>query len=101
MKLPYVLVGASVLIFAMPALAETPSKDPGASGYSPGDQMHDKGSLKGDPGASGYAPGHEMQEHRSLKGDPGASGYSPGDQAKDKNSDKSSSGSAPGTKEEY
>ena len=26
--------------------------EPGASGYSPGDQMHDKGSVKGHPGAS-------------------------------------------------
>jgi hypothetical protein len=33
--------------------------EPGASGYSPGDRMHDKGGVPGHPGASGYAPGHK------------------------------------------
>jgi len=33
--------------------------EPGASGYSPGDQTHDKGAAKGSPDASGYAPGHK------------------------------------------
>ncbi len=33
--------------------------EPGASGYSPGDQMHDKGPAKGSPGAARYAPGHK------------------------------------------
>ena len=33
--------------------------EPDASGYSPGDQMHDKGPAKASPGASGYAPGHK------------------------------------------
>ena len=44
----------------------------------PGDQMQDKGSVKGSPGASGYAPGHEMQKKGSVKGTEGASGYAPG-----------------------
>jgi hypothetical protein len=52
----------------------------GVSEKTPGDQMQDKGSLKGSPGASGYSPGHEMQKKGSLKGtkSEGASGYAPG-----------------------
>jgi hypothetical protein len=50
----------------------------GASEKTPGDQMQDKGSVKGSPGASGYAPGHEMQKKGSVKGTEGASGYAPG-----------------------
>ena len=50
----------------------------GASEKSPGDQMQDKGSVKGSPGASGYAPGQEMKKKGSVKGTEGASGYAPG-----------------------
>jgi hypothetical protein len=50
----------------------------GVSEKTPGDQMQDKGSVKGSPGASGYAPGHLMQEKGSQKGTTGASGYAPG-----------------------
>ncbi len=55
----------------------------GVSEKTPGDQMQDKGSLKGSPGASGYSPGHEMQKRGSLKGTKGegASGYAPGHSA--------------------
>jgi hypothetical protein len=55
----------------------------GASEKTPGDQMQDKGSLKGSPGASGYSPGHEMQKKGSLKGTKreGAAGYAPGHSA--------------------
>jgi len=45
---------------------------------TPGDQMQDKGSVKGSSGASGYSPGHEMQKKGSVKGTEGASGYAPG-----------------------
>ena len=45
---------------------------------APGQEMQEKGSVKGSPGASGYAPGHEMQEKGSVKGTTGASGYAPG-----------------------
>jgi hypothetical protein len=50
----------------------------GVSEKTPGDQMQDKGSVKGSPGASGYAPGQLMQEKGSKKGATGASGYAPG-----------------------
>ncbi|MBX9934777.1 MAG: hypothetical protein K2Y56_25240 [Methylobacterium sp.] len=33
----------------------------GAKSNAPGQQMQDKGSLKGSPGASGYAPGQEKK----------------------------------------
>jgi hypothetical protein len=68
------VVGA---LFAGTALANAA----GVSEKTPGDQMQDKGSLKGSPGASGYSPGHEMQKRDSLKGSTkgeGASGYAPG-----------------------
>ena len=44
----------------------------------PGQQMQDKGSVKGTTGASGYAPGQQMQNKGSVKGTTGASGYAPG-----------------------
>ena len=58
----------------------------GAAGYAqnstpektPGQQMQDKGSVKGSPGASCYAPGQLMQKKGSVKGTAGASGYAPG-----------------------
>ena len=53
---------------------------------TPGDQMQDKGSVKGSPGASGYAPGHLMQEKGSVKGTTGASGYAPGQSSGSKTS---------------
>jgi hypothetical protein len=65
------IVGA---LFAGTALANAA----GVSEKTPGDQMQDKGSLKGSPGASGYSPGHEMQRKGSLKRTKGASGYAPG-----------------------
>ncbi len=65
------VVGA---MFAGTALANAQ----GASEKTPGDQMQDKGSVKGSPGASGYAPGQEMQKKGSVKGTEGASGYAPG-----------------------
>jgi hypothetical protein len=45
---------------------------------APGQEMQEKGSVKGEPGASGYAPGQQMQEKGSVKGTTGASGYAPG-----------------------
>jgi Spy/CpxP family protein refolding chaperone len=57
-----ILIGSSALGYAA---------EPGASGYSPGDKMHDSG--KGSRGASKYAPGH------AQKGTRGASENSPGD----------------------
>ena len=50
---------------------------PGASEYTPGDAMHDKG-LKGKGGASQYAPGHNQ------KSPGGASELSPGDRMNDR-----------------
>jgi hypothetical protein len=65
------IVGA---LFAGTALANAQ----GVPEKTPGDQMQDKGSVKGSPGASGYSPGHEMQKKGSVKGTSGASGYAPG-----------------------
>lgn len=45
---------------------------------APGQQMREKGSVKGTIGASGYAPGQQMQKKGSVKGTTGASGYAPG-----------------------
>ena len=51
-----------------------------AQDRAPGQQMQDKGSVRGQPGASGYAPGQKMQDKGSKAGQPGASGYAPGQQ---------------------
>ena len=69
------LVAAGVLLIGSCAsgLAQSSAQE-----KTPGDQMQDKGSVKGSPGASGYAPGHMMQEKGSVKGTTGASGYAPG-----------------------
>jgi hypothetical protein len=50
----------------------------GVSDKAPGQEMQEKGSVKGSPGASGYSPGHEMLKKGSKKGTQGASGYAPG-----------------------
>ncbi|MGN6308814.1 MAG: hypothetical protein ACTHNN_04580 [Xanthobacteraceae bacterium] len=63
-------IAVSSLIVAVPALAQQKT--------APGQQMQDKGSVKGTTGASGYAPGQKMQDKGSVKGTTGASGYAPG-----------------------
>ena len=45
---------------------------------APGQQMQEKGSVRGTNGASGYAPGQQMQRKGSVRGTTGASGYAPG-----------------------
>jgi hypothetical protein len=45
---------------------------------APGQQMHDKASVKGTNGASDYAAGQKMQDKGPVKGSTGASGYAPG-----------------------
>jgi hypothetical protein len=40
------------------------SKGPGASEYSPGDRMHDKGTVGRSKGASEYSPGDRMNDKR-------------------------------------
>lgn len=63
-------IAVSSLMCAVPALAQQKT--------APGQQMQDKGSVKGTTGASGYAPGQKMQDKGSVKGTTGASGYAPG-----------------------
>jgi hypothetical protein len=70
--------GATLLVIGALVCGTTGAYAAGASEKSPGDQMQDKGSVKGSPGASGYAPGHQMQQKGSVKGTTGASGYAPG-----------------------
>ena len=71
-------LGTTMLVVGVMFAATTLANAQGASERTPGDRMHDKGSVKGSPGASGYAPGQEMQKKGSVKGTEGASGYSPG-----------------------
>ena len=80
---PLIVTGA--VLFAASAFAQTSTtKSPGASSYSPGHEMQDKGPKKGSPGASGYAPGHEMKQKGARSGSPGASGYAPGHEMQQK-----------------
>jgi hypothetical protein len=62
--------------FTASAMAANDSNN--AQNKAPGQQMQDKGSVKGTTGASGYAPGQKMQDKGSVKGTTGASGYAPG-----------------------
>ncbi len=73
MKLAVIALSAAALIASSPAVFAQ-----GASGKAPGQEMQDRGSVKGSPGASGYAPGHVMQRKGSKLGTTGASGYAPG-----------------------
>jgi hypothetical protein len=73
MKLTTIALSAAALIAFTPAVFAQ-----GASNKAPGQEMQEKGSVKGSPGASGYAPGQEMHQKGSKKGTEGASGYAPG-----------------------
>ena len=73
MKLAIVALSAAALIASAPAVFAQAS-----SGKAPGQEMQEKGSVKGSQGASGYAPGQEMHAKGSKNGSPGASGYAPG-----------------------
>jgi len=75
MKFSVLALGLAVgAASAVPAWAQQPT--------APGQQMQDKGSVKGSPGAAGYAPGQQMRDKGSVKGTTGASGYAPGHQDK-------------------
>ena len=55
-KLLSIAAAAALLVTASEAAnAQSPTRE-----KTPGDQMQDKGSVKGSAGASGYAPGHLM-----------------------------------------
>ena len=73
MKFAVIALSAAALVASTPAVLAQ-----GSSTKAPGQEMQQKGSVKGSPGASGYAPGQEMQAKGSKKGEPGASGYAPG-----------------------
>ncbi len=73
MKLSVIALSMAAIFASVPA-----AFGQGASGKAPGQEMQERGSVKGSPGASGYAPGQEMQNKGSVKGTKGASGYAPG-----------------------
>jgi len=72
-KLTIIALSATTLVAATPVVFAQ-----GASSKAPGQEMQQKGSVKGSPGASGYAPGQKMHAKGSVKGTHGASGYAPG-----------------------
>ena len=72
MKTTLIALSMATIIASAPA-----AFGQGASGKAPGQEMQERGSVKGSPGASGYAPGQEMQSKGSVKGTKGASGYAP------------------------
>jgi Spy/CpxP family protein refolding chaperone len=63
MKLATSLIVAGALV-----AGTTLASAQGASNKAPGQEMQEKGPVKGSPGASGYAPGHEMQKKGFCKG---------------------------------
>jgi hypothetical protein len=78
------IIGLSSACYAEPKGASgTPGATRGASEFSPGDQMKDKGTTG--RGASEFAPGDRMRDAGGpKKGARGASEFSPGDQMNDK-----------------
>jgi hypothetical protein len=89
------LIAATVLMVASTACgyAQTkgttsPSSSRGASEFSPGDQMRDRGGpTRGSRGASEFSPGDRMRDQgttgRGTTGR-GASEFSPGDRMNDR-----------------
>jgi hypothetical protein len=73
MKLAIIALSTAAFVASAPTVFAQ-----GSSGKAPGQEMQEKGSVKGSPGASGYAPGQEMHAKGSKNGSPGASGYAPG-----------------------
>jgi hypothetical protein len=69
---------AFALAVSSAALARGGPGGHGASGFAPGQQFHEFGSVSGYPGASGYAPGHLKK--LNGRGTYGASTYAPGHQ---------------------
>ncbi len=59
MNKPVVAISAAALLLgsASFALAQRTGSEP-----SPGQQMHENGSVQGHPGASGYAPDHDRDD---------------------------------------
>ena len=81
MKLTVVALSAAALIASAPSVFAQ-----GSSAKAPGQEMQEKGSVKGTSGASGYAPGQEMHAKGSKRGTEGASGYAPGQTSGSSNS---------------
>jgi hypothetical protein len=88
MKLTVIALSAAALIASAPAAFAQ-----GSSGKAPGQEMQEKGSVKGTSGASGYAPGQEMHAKGSKRGTEGASGYAPGQTSGSSNSGMTGPGS--------
>jgi hypothetical protein len=87
------LLAATVLMVASTACgyaqtkgtATSPGSSRGASEYSPGDQMRDRGGpTQGSRGASEYSPGDQMKDRSKSTTGRGASEFSPGDRMNDK-----------------
>ena len=68
------------LLVAMSTTASYAQTKKGASEYTPGDRMQDKGT-KTSKGASPFTPGHEMQKKGTTT--KGASEFTPGDKMND------------------
>jgi hypothetical protein len=74
---------AAALLLASSASGYAAPKG-GASEFSPGDQMRDRGGpTQGSRGASEFSPGDRMRDTGGTVGR-GASEFSPGDQKNDK-----------------
>jgi len=86
------LVAAAILLastaggFAQSKGSGSTGGSKGASEFSPGDQMRDKGGpTRGSRGASEFTPGDQMRDKGTTgRGSRGASEFSPGDRMNDK-----------------
>ncbi len=77
------LLASSASGYAAPKGSGNTGNAGGASEFSPGDQMRDRGGpTKGSRGASEFSPGDRMRDTGGTSGR-GASEFSPGDQMND------------------
>ena len=60
MNKPVVAISVAALLLASASFALAQGR--AGSEPSPGQQMHENGSVQGHPGASGYAPGHDRDD---------------------------------------
>jgi hypothetical protein len=56
----------ATLLLGSVAFAAAQDGDKGMSGFSPGHEMQQKGSVRGQPSASGYALGHRDSDDRGM-----------------------------------
>jgi hypothetical protein len=61
------IAAATAVLIGTTALGHAQSSGQRMPESTPGQKMQDRGSMPGQPGASGYTPGHQMQQKGSRR----------------------------------